>query len=75
MVLTLACVASVSVEQRAKNKKNGAGAKIRRRGGGEELRKRFQPSFVNLKYSFRRRPELLIGWAGRTLFTFVNQRP
>ena len=78
----IACVASVSVEQKAKNKvfgvlparKMGREQQLEGGGGGREGRKRLQPSIVNLKYSVGQRTELVIGWAGRTLLTCVNQR-
>ena len=78
----VACVASVSVKQRAKNgvlgvlpaRKMGREQKIEGGGGGGERRKRLRTNPLILKTSVRQRTELVIGWASQTLLTCVDQR-
>ena len=78
----IACVASVSVAQRAKNggfgvlpaRKMGREQNRKEGGGGGEGRNRLRTNPWILKTSVRQRTELLIGWNRRLLLTCVDHR-
>ena len=85
-ILDLACVASVSVWFRSKERpwngilgfgraRNETGAKKMKVGvAGEERRKRLQTNLSILKTCVRQRTQRLIGSASRTMLTCVDQR-
>ena len=80
--MRLACVASVSVGFRSKERprngilpaRNWGESKMRKRGGDGEGRKRLQTNPWILKTSVRQRTGLAIGRTRRTLLTCVDHR-